>query len=298
MREFFFAGVQPSKFCFQGLISHVSAANTPCSVLSNAQQFLAVPMIDDVLQVPTTLQTAIIHSVPCGSSSGVAMTFNKVEVVWKVSSANGAWRLVKEHGRSFQKLWITDQVKSQVSQLCSKHSVADLFIHLFASMDEAIQQALTKILTKWAPDISVLSVRTTKPQLPKLLADEYSAVEDARARLAVVVQQQATAVGKALNEAKRRLLEAERALEIARIDAARKLETASSRKEIADIDNSMLLARAKQHADAQYERAVRAAEDEQALLSPEYLENLRAKALFNSNTEAYFGDKVPRVIFE
>lgn len=226
------------------------------------------------------------------------MSFSKVEVVWKVRGPQGAWRLVKQHGRQFQKLWITDQIKSQVSQLCSKHSVADLYIHLFASMDEAIQSALTKILVKWAPDIQVLSVRTTKPQLPQILADEYQAVENARAQLQVVSQKQATALGKALNNAKRQVMQAERALEIARIDAARLLETAASRQEIAEIDNRMLLARAKQHADSQHERAVRAAGAEKALLSQQYLDSLRATALFNSTTEAYFGDKIPRVIFE
>jgi len=226
------------------------------------------------------------------------MSFSKVEVVWKVSSPQGAWRLVKEHGRSFQKLWVTDQVKSQVSQLCSKHSVSDLYIHLFASMDEAIQSALTKILVEWAPDIQVLSVRTTKPQLPQILADEYQAVENARAQLQVISQKQATALSKASNDAKRQVLQAERALEIARINAARRLETAASRQEIADIDNGMLLERAKQHADAQHERAIRAATAEQSLLTHPYLQHLRATMLFNSTTEAYFGDKVPRVIFE
>jgi hypothetical protein len=226
------------------------------------------------------------------------MKFSKVEVVWKVVSREGAWRLVKEHGRDFQKLWITDQVKSQVSQLCSKHSVADLYIHLFASMDEAIQSALTAILVKWAPDISVLSVRTTKPQLPKRLADEYQAVEDARAQWLVAQQKQATAVGKALNEAKRELLGAQRKLEIARIDAARKLETAQSRLDIEIIDNSMLLSKAKQHASAKYERDVRAAQSESALLTTEYLDFMRASSIFNSTTEAYFGSKVPRVMFE
>ena len=47
----------------------------------------AVPHLNTIEQFPLTMQTEGVRGVPCGSSSGVEMSFKRVEVVWKVSSA-------------------------------------------------------------------------------------------------------------------------------------------------------------------------------------------------------------------
>lgn len=209
----------------------------------------------------------------------------------------GVLELVKEHGRGWRELWIRDQVRTHVSQLCSHHSVAELFIHLFASMDDTIASQLNGVLRAWAPQLSIMSVRTTKPQLPPTLADKYSEVERTRAHLTVVKQQQATQVRAAMGEARREVMEAERQLDISRINASRRLETLASQASIADIDNAMWLSRAKQYADASYDRSIRAAEDEAKLLSPAYLQYLRSTVMLG-NTKAYFGTSIPRVLVE
>lgn len=64
-----------------------------------------------------------------------------------------------------------------------------------------------------------------------------------------------------------------------------------------DIENQIYIDRERSKADAHYYKVSRMIEAEQKQLSPEYLKKLAIES-FSTNTKIYFGESIPKMIFE
>jgi erlin len=68
----------------------------------------------------------------------------------------------------------------EINQFCSKHTLQEVFIDKFDSLDEQLASALQDGCNKWAPGIEVIAIRVTKPRIPETLLKNYEKIEAAK----------------------------------------------------------------------------------------------------------------------
>ena len=75
------------------------------------------------------------QNIPCGTASGVLIYFDKIEVVNRLKKEL-AWQTVKEYTIEYDKTWIFDKIHHEINQFCSKHTLQEVFIDKFDTLDE------------------------------------------------------------------------------------------------------------------------------------------------------------------
>ncbi len=69
-----------------------------------------MPLITTVENVQVTLQTDKVNNVPCGTSGGVNVLFEQIEVVNRLKKEL-ARETVKQYTVNYDKLWIFDKIQ-------------------------------------------------------------------------------------------------------------------------------------------------------------------------------------------
>jgi len=83
---------------------------------------LFVPFVEKPLTVNVAVHTDSITNVPCGTSSGMLITFQRVEVVNRLSKEL-AYETVKNYSMNYERFWLHDKVHHEVNQFCSKYNL-------------------------------------------------------------------------------------------------------------------------------------------------------------------------------
>jgi len=141
----------------------------------------------DTVQV--TVQTDAVSNVPCGTQGGVVIHFEKIEVVNRLQKDH-AWDTVKNYTVNYDKTWIYDKIHHEINQFCSKHTLNEVYIDKFDQLDEHLAEVLQDNAQRWAPGIEIISIRVTKPTIPKTLEQNYIEIESQKTKLAITKQQQ------------------------------------------------------------------------------------------------------------
>lgn len=145
------------------------------------------PMMDSVEAVQVTLQTDKVNNVPCGTSGGVNVMFEQIEVVNRLRK-DLAQETVKNYTVLYDKVWIFDKIHHEINQFCSKHTLQEVFIDHFDSLDEQLADALQEGARRWAPGIEIISIRVTKPKIPQNLMQNYEQIESQKTALQIAQQ--------------------------------------------------------------------------------------------------------------
>ena len=252
---------------------------------------LMIPLITSYKSVQTTLQTDEVKNVPCGTSGGVMIYFDRIEVV-NILSRGSVFDIVRNFTSDYDKPLIFDKVHHELNQFCSAHNLQDVYIDLFDQIDENLKTALGQDLTKMAPGLSVLSVRVTKPKIPEAIRKNYELMEGEKTKLLITTQRQKVVEKEAETERKKAIIEAEKEAHVAKIQYERMIMEKESNQRINEIEDSIHLAREKSKSDAEFYRVHKMAEANKLLLTPEYIEMKRIESLSN-NQKVYFGPDIP-----
>ena len=68
----------------------------------------------------TTLQTDEVKNVPCGTSGGVMIFFDRVEVV-NILKVDVVHEIVKSYSPDYDKVLIFNKIHHELNQFCSQH---------------------------------------------------------------------------------------------------------------------------------------------------------------------------------
>jgi len=147
---------------------------------------LKIPFITTTENVQVTLQTDLVKNIPCGTSGGVMIYFEKIEVVNQLRKEH-VHATIKKYGTEYDKIWIFDKIHHEINQFCSKHTLQEVYIDEFDQLDEALQKALQDDCNKWDTGIDIINIRVTKPKIPEAIMQNYLAVSEENADLGVVV---------------------------------------------------------------------------------------------------------------
>eukprot|EP00727_Mastigamoeba_balamuthi_P003643 m51a1_g13276 putative Erlin-2 (381) ;mRNA; f:1023-2516 len=184
-----------------------------------------LPLVTTTANVQITLQTDTVRNIPCGTSGGVMIYFESIEVVNKLRKEN-AHSTIKTYGVNYDKIWIFDKIHHEINQFCSKHSLQEVYIDMFDTLDEALQNSLQESCDKHDTGIDIIAIRVTKPKIPEAVMHNYLAVNEEKTRL-LVAQQHQLLVAK--EEETRRLsaiAAAQRESEVAKVNAEREASVA------------------------------------------------------------------------
>nr|XP_022312896.1 erlin-2-B-like [Crassostrea virginica]XP_022312897.1 erlin-2-B-like [Crassostrea virginica] len=266
------------------------------STTSNPGYHFMVPFITSFRSVQTTLQTDEVKNVPCGTSGGVMIYFDRVEVVNKLDSY-AVFDIVRNYTADYDKTLIYNKIHHELNQFCSVHNLQEVYIDLFDQIDENLRTALQKDLTTIAPGLHVQAVRVTKPKIPEVIRKNYEAMEAEKTKLLISIQKQKVVEKEAETERKKAVIEAEKKAQVSKIEWEQKITEKTSQKRISQIEDDTHVAKEKAWADAEFYKVQKEIEANAKKLSKEYLEYVKYQAIAQ-NTKVYFGDRIPSMFMD
>jgi len=276
---------------------HVAVYYRGGALLKRTEQpgfHFATPLVTMTESVQTTVQTDKVTHIPCGTMGGTVITFDRIEVVNQLS-AELVLDTVKNYTTSYDKTWIYDKIHHEINQICSRSTLEEMYITKFDTLDETLRDALQQDIDRYAPGITILAIRVTKPNIPGAIRANYEAIESERTKLQVAVETQRLVEKQAETESRRAVLEAEKLAAVEAVELERRLKHKENEQSMAKIANDMHTAKAKADADAEHYRVSKEAEANGLLFTPEKLQVEAMRAIAN-NTKIYWGDALPKLV--
>merc|ERR1719333_1936718 len=254
---------------------------------------MMIPFLTHVRNIQTTLQTDEVKNVPCGTSGGVMIYFDRIEVV-NVLQQGAVYDIVKNYTADYDKPLIFDKVHHELNQFCSGHTLQEVYIELFDQIDENLKNALQSDLLEMAPGLKVLGVRVTKPKIPEAIRKNYELMEAEKTKLMISTQRQKVIEKDAETDRKKAVIEAEKEAQVAKIRYEQNILEKESMATMEKITDSIHLAKEKSRADAEFYKIQKLAEANRLLLTKEYLDLKKIEAMAVNN-KVYFGPDIPNM---
>lgn len=252
---------------------------------------IKIPILTTYAEVQTTIQTDSVQDIPCGTSGGVMISFEKIEVVNRLQKEL-VHDTIKNYTVNYDKTWIFDKIHSEINQFCSSHTLEEVYITMFDTLDEHLRKTLQTDCNIWAPGIEIIGVRVTKPRVPDLIKRNFELMEGERTKLKIAVEAQKVAEKEAETRRKQATIEAQMHADVSKIEFEKKVAEMEAKQRMETIQDEISLQRVKKAADASlYQKGLEAQSNEQ-LLTPEYLQMLSIKMMANIH-KIYFGEKIP-----
>jgi len=262
-------------------------------VVSRPGVHMQVPFLTSFRPIQITLQTDELKNVPCGTSGGVMIYFDRIEVV-NILSAESVLEIVRNYTADYDRALIFDKIHHELNQFCSRHTLHEVYIDLFGEIDDNLKQALQRDLIEMAPGLRILAVRVTKPKIPEAIRRNYELMESEKTQFLISVEHQKVVEKDAETERKKAVIEAEKVAQVSKIQFDQKIMERESMKRIELIENEIQQEKLRAKADAEFYLAQRKAESNKLLLTKEYLELVKFESL-SKNNKIYYGEKIPNV---
>ncbi|XP_063973520.1 erlin-2-like [Diachasmimorpha longicaudata] len=254
---------------------------------------MMIPLLTSFRSVQVTLQTDEVKNVPCGTSGGVMIYFDRIEVV-NVLDPGAVHSMVKNFTADYDRTLIFNKVHHELNQFCSVHTLHEVYIDLFDQIDENLKTALQRDLNEIAPGLSIQAVRVTKPKIPETIRKNYELMEGEKTKLLISIQHQKVVEKDAETDRKKAIIEAEKESQVAQIQYNQKIMEKESLQRMAAIEDEMHLARQKSRSDADHYQMKKQAEANRLLLSKEFLELKKYEGL-SKNSKIYYGQDIPKM---
>ncbi|XP_066486657.1 erlin-1-like isoform X1 [Tiliqua scincoides] len=263
--------------------------------LSGPGLHLLLPLVTTHRAVQTTLQTDEVKNVPCGTSGGVVIYIDRIEVV-NVLAPHAVHGVVRNYTADYDQTLIFGKIQHELNQFCSAHTLQEVHVELFDQIDENLKLALQQDLNAMAPGLTIQAVRVTKPKIPEAIRRNFELVEAEKTKLLIATQKQRVVEKEAETERRKAIIEAEKSAQVAKIWYQQKIMETLSEKRISELEDAAFLARARARADAEYYTAEKAAASNKFKLTPAYLELMKYQAI-TTNSKLYFGGSIPPSLF-
>jgi len=246
-----------------------------------------IPFLDAFENVQVTLQTDKVTDIPCGTSGGVLIWIERVEVVNRLKVEH-VYDTIKNYTVGYDKIWIFDKIHHEINQFCSAHTLQEVYIDLFHTVDETLMSALQSSCDKWAPGIEIIAIRITKPKIPPSIGHNYELMEAEKTKLLVTTQSQKVIEKEAETDRKKATIEALKVAEVAKIKMEQEIMEKESQKKMSEIEDQTHLHHQQALADAEFYKAMKQSETNKATLTTEFLQLELIRSIAN-NTKIYFG---------
>lgn len=191
------------------------------------------PFITSYEPVQVSVQTDKVRNIPCGTSGGVLIYFDNIEVVNRLSK-NLAWETIRNYTVNYDKTWIFDKIHHEINQFCSKHTLQEVYITLFDRLDDDLIRALQRDCNIWAPGMEIISIRVTKPRIPPEITANYERMEIEKIKQKIALEQQRTSETLAETKRLEATIQAQLEAEVSRLRMEKELNETRIQGEVRD----------------------------------------------------------------
>ena len=219
------------------------------------------------------------------------VSFAKIEVVNRLHKEY-ALDTIRNYTVHYDRPLIFDKVHHLINQHCSAHTLREVYIDLFDTLDEMLQADLQAEADKWAPGVEIIAVRVTKPVIPPSIRDNFERMEAEKTKLLIATEVQRVREKEAETEKLVATIAAQRDANVSRVNMQREIEEKEASRKLAGIEDTMHVARERALADAEHYKALKDADANAQRLTPEYLEFQRIQSMGNVK-KVYFGKELP-----
>ena len=197
---------------------------------------------------------------------------------------------IRRFGVEYDRMWIFNKIHHEINQFCSKHSLREVVIDLFDTLDENLMKALQQDCDKFNTGIDIITVRVTKPRVPDVIRQNYENIEAEKAKLFLAQERHKTIAKEAETEMNRAKIEAEKNKAVQQIQLEAQVLEKEAQKRIAAIEDEIVADRHKRMADSALYEAERLAEADKKRLTPEFLAELYITSAVNDRFEMCNGN--------
>ena len=149
------------------------------------------------------------------------------------------YETIKNYTIHYDKTWIFDKIHHEINQFCSSHTLQEVYIDLFDTLDEDLAKALQRDCNIWAPGIEIIAVRVTKPRIPEKIRQNYEQMEAEKTKLLIANEIQRVVEKEAETEKIRATIEAEKIAEVSKISMEKEIAEKQSIQRIYEIEDTM-----------------------------------------------------------
>ncbi len=90
-----------------------------------ARYHVQIPLFYNTKSFPVSIQTTVIPDVPCGTSSGIVIDYERVEVVFQAHK-HLLVETVRNYSDDFVQLWVHDLVRHAMNEICSVNTLQEV----------------------------------------------------------------------------------------------------------------------------------------------------------------------------
>jgi len=202
------------------------------------------------------------------------------------------YQTIKNYTVNYDQTWIFDKIHHSINEFCSVHTLQEVYIDKFSTLDESLAKALQSSCNVWAPGIEIIAIRVTKPRIPESIRANYEQMEAEKTKLLIAIQTQKVVEKEVQTERKRAVIEAEKQFAVAKINVEKMVSEKESYKNMSAIGDEIHMTREKAFADAQFYKAAKDIEGNKLLLTQAFLQLEKIKGL-TSNSTIFFGNRIP-----
>jgi hypothetical protein len=155
--------------------------------------------------------------------------------------------------------------------------------------------SLQNTVSNWAPGIRLLSIRVTKPTIPKSIESKYIEIEQAKATEQIYVERHHTILQKQLTELQKRLDQEQRGLDVIKISLSRAMDKKTVDYDIAVVENEIWGRQQESELEAWESREMTQIDGLTKKLNEPTMRKMEKESLLN-NSKLFLGDSIPRYI--
>ena len=204
------------------------------------------------------------------------------------------YQTIKNYTINYDKTWIFDKIHHEINQFCSAHTLHEVYISLFDTLDEHLATRLQRDCDNWAPGIEIISVRVTKPKIPDTIRYNFELMEAEKTKLLIATETQKVIEKEAETAKKKATIEAQMQADVSKIRMDVELLRKETEKNISALEDQIHMNKKIAESDSNFYKSIKEAEANEKLLTDPYIEYMRILSLAN-NTKVYFGDKLPSI---
>lgn len=154
------------------------------NVMSQPGLHFHIPLITEIMTIQVTLQTDQVKNIPCGTKEGITVFFNTIDVDNRLREDH-VLKTVKLYGSDYDQKWIFAKIHHEINQFCSNHTLQEVYIDQFSTIDESLAAALQSDCDRFDTGIDIISIRVTKPVIPTGIALNYEQLSKQKTELEI-----------------------------------------------------------------------------------------------------------------
>jgi hypothetical protein len=218
--------------------------------------------------------------------------------------------MVRRFGLDYDQFLIFKTVQHELNQICSRHSLQELYIDIFAELDDMLKLALQAgCELASARGLSIMAVRISKPTIPRAIQESYEKMEGEKSRLIVANLTQGVVRKEAETQSIKEEVEAGTRAKVSAIDSQEKVARQEAQrsmeriKDEAHLSHEKMLAEGAKFAtetaaDSTEYAAAAEARGNKAKLTKEYLAHAHSQAMATNSKVVYFGERIPTSLWQ